>query len=247
MFWKLTMTAFMMTLVAPLTACGGARAEVELPPLHGRNFAYQGHKQGDGAKTLSIALIRPKFSASYAAKFNSRDDGGQAYLAALDRALLNYFTVNGFTVSGPFESLDAMTFPEKKQVDLVLLPEADYDWQLPTTRAFSMREGFPREDRPYMHAHGLLRMTGALHFTLWEPLSGQRMWTKDVQAADQSVNVQLEAAPLELYQRVMDNAVAKCQEASFKQAVAQMERYFHPDEVRLVKEQAVELRAKKVY
>ena len=87
MFWKLTMTAFMMTLVAPLTACGGARAEVELPPLHGRNFAYQGHKQGDGAKTLSIALIRPKFSASYAAKFNSRDDGGQAYLAALEDRL----------------------------------------------------------------------------------------------------------------------------------------------------------------
>ena len=41
MYWKLTMTGFMMTLVAPLTACGGARAEVEPPPLHGRNFTWQ--------------------------------------------------------------------------------------------------------------------------------------------------------------------------------------------------------------
>ena len=49
----------------------------------------------------------------------------------------------------------------------------------------------------------------------------------------------------ELFARTMDNHTKRMLEAAFQQSIRQVERFFHPDEVRLIKQQAEELRARR--
>jgi hypothetical protein len=243
-----------MTL-AMVAACGGSQ-QLVMPEKYVPKYDYTGAKQGQGADKLSIALVRPAFSATYFRTYRV-DDVEKDFVQALDRALVNYFTSNGFTVSGPFDSLDAMTFPEKKQADLVLLTEIDYRWQLPPVAQSNEKTASTWWDGAIDHCYtctGSLKLGGSVKFTLWEPLSGQRMWSKDVVAGDQSESVNLPKTcsnslsdATAVMKRAFLNAQLKVQEIAFVAAVKQAERYFHPDEVRLVKQQAAELRAKKVY
>lgn len=230
------------------TGCG---PKVELPPVHKTSFDYEPRRQGEGAESISIALLEPHWSQAVMDRTQGKfSDEDRAFRDALERALLEYFTVNGFSVSGPFDSLANMTFPEKKQADLVLEVEIDYsigevNWQVDAQVVDPLFSGATR----YTYAiDDKMSFTGGLSLTLWEPLSGQRMWAKTVSMEDVGVRLRLaETNSEDLVNRVVLNAYRELLNRGFVEVTRQIERYFHPDEVRLVKTQAEELREKKVY
>lgn len=248
MFSKLLSSVFVALTL--FSGCGASTQQVELPPAYAPQYTHQSVKQGQGANSISIALIKPTFSVGYRMASRMPEMDG-AYVEAVNRSLLNYFTTNAFTVAGPFDNMEAMTFPEKKQADLVLQTEVDYRWTLPDIKKAAEKTATTWWDGAIDHtisASGTMKLTGTVKFTLWEPLSGQRMWSKDVAASEtvQTINID-KTTSNELFMRIWNNAASKVLEANFKETLRQAERYFHPDEVRLVKAQAVELRAKKVY
>ena len=237
-----TPTLVLLSIGLLLGQLGCAATKVELPPLHNPSYLYE-PTNGQGGEAVSIALLVPNFE-----DVETVSELDQAFQGALQRALLAYFTAHGFAVSGPFDSMDAMTFPEKKQADLVLQIVLAYDGNFPQIQRESFTEPMFGTTSYTYWANGTASLSGAISFTLWEPLSQQRMWTKEVPVPVGGVDCTVEKTKnADLVNVTWHNAGAKLLEALFIETMRQSERYFHPDEVRLVKEQSLEIRENKVY
>jgi len=220
---------------------GCVATKVELPGKYNPSYAYS-PTAVQGGEAISIALLEPHFEEQEVSEID------RAFQSALERALLNYFTTNNFSVSGPFKSMDVMTFPEKKQTNLVLETTLAYYGDFPQIYKEGHTSSWDGSTTYSYQASGSCSMTGVISFTLWEPLSQQRMWTKEVPVPRDSVDCTFEETKSsDLVNRIWWNAGAKLIEELFGETMHQVERYFHPDEVRLVNEQAQELRDRKVY
>jgi hypothetical protein len=211
-----------------------------------------------GGQGISLALVNPKLSSAatvtvtneYAqmgqtppADLITADHAYSAFVGAINRGLNEYFTASGFTVSGPFKTIDEMTFPEKKQADLLLSIELSAIMnQPPVYQTPSQYSG------TLFQSAGDCVFSGTIDLVLTEPLSMQRMWAKSIEVPARqgpcAFNVRGSA---DQFNTLMGNAQAKLYEQAFPDIMKTAERYFTPEEVALVKQQAQELRDKKVY
>lgn len=208
------------------------------PPAYTPTYAYAPKKQGSGAG-VSIAIVKPKYSDRLARVIAEQGEAASttAMREALARSLLQYFTSNGFTVSGPFAKVEDMSFPEKKQADLLLVAEIDLIPTFPNRAAGATTSS--------MTFAGSCTVGGAISFVLWEPLSMQRMWSKSVDVA-KSRDCSTTGSMAYVGQDLV-NGLARLQESAFPEIMRTAEKYFHPDEVQVVKKQSLELREKKVF
>lgn len=127
----LILTLGILSLLA--LACAKSPAAVAPPEafIPSYSFTPPTSLMGQG---ISVAIVNPQateavkgaVAMSYAKlglavpMTGGEDPAYRAVRDAVGRSLLQYFTSSGFTVSGPFPSVDMMTFPEKKQADLLL-------------------------------------------------------------------------------------------------------------------------------
>ena len=77
------------------------------------------------ASTITIALISP----SYARQFSG--DLGEHFQQSLAKDIERLLIEKGYKLLGPFQSLNEMTFPQKKQSDLTLSTIIDFNFQEP--------------------------------------------------------------------------------------------------------------------
>jgi len=245
------------TLGLAILACAKPTAP-ETPDVP--SFSYE-PTQSDAGKGISLALLKPQLPDSYAEAARNSYQGYEfltgnkirvwasepaitrATREAVGRSLVEYFTASGFTVSGPFESAEEMTFPEKKQADLLLSVEFGIAFQVPP---LVWTGDSPTGPMPY--SEGPCMVVGSISFVLWEPLSMQRMWAKSVEVKEaQTADCTVKVKSAEQWKTLMENRVAPLHEEAFEHVMNAAERYFNPEEVALVKKQAEEVREKKVY
>ncbi len=248
---QLLVVSLVMVLAPTSTVIAGSSGP-DIPPAYTPEYAYSPSEVGGDGSTVSLAIVSPAYSDALLTSLNitSRPTvADDEYLAALERSLLDYFTTNKFAVSGPFKSVDDMTFPEKKQSDLVLeitvdVRPPDPNSELKTRIGRNAWSG----DRTVWSADTEIGYRGAIQFTLWEPLSMQRMWTKSIDVSGSKVPLEFdETDSVDLVNRLWANALNRASDLAFDHTMGQVERFFHPDEIRLVKEQSKEIRDSKVY
>lgn len=228
-------------LLASAHGCATTRA-VELPAPYYPSYDYEPDDVGDG-RGISIAVLEPDFEDE-----EGVGDPDRQFQANLKRALMAYFTENGFAVSGPFSSMDIMTFPEKEQADLVLQTTMVYGGAFAKLQREAHRSAWDGAVSYSYWVQGDCTLSGGIQFTLWEPLSEQRMWTKKVKVPGKTLDCSVEETKsLEYVQRVYANVGNRLLSNFFAKTMHYVQKYFHPDEVRLVREQSLELRERKVY
>jgi hypothetical protein len=237
-----------------LTLFAASCASPRSPPAsYVARYNYVPSRTG-GGDGISIGLLAPAYSREQAAAIAAARGGESPFSKgmreALGRGLIEYFTRAGFTVSGPYNSAEEMTFPEKKQADLLLSIEIGLDVQwpavLPRSRYTFFSFLFGGMEK-LAETKGPCTLIGTIGYVLWEPLSMQRMWSKQLQAPPSSVDCTAkEGWPEEVYGS-LGNQANRLYELAFPQIMKTAERYFDPDEVSLVKRQSQELREKKVY
>lgn len=232
------MTRSSFTLIALAALWVGCAPKVVLPPPYSPSFAYE-PPTGTAGQGVSIALINPRNTERVVHLIGGKPEAPMytATRDAVGRSLLQYLTANGITVSGPYKSVDEMTYPEKKQADLVISVEYDIwpQWQT---------AGINKYGRAIINEP--CSMTGGITFVMWEPLSMQRMWSKSAEV-NVSGDCNMDPVTPEESNRLFENAMAKLYESAFRISMESAARYFNPEEVALVKTQAQELREKKVY
>lgn len=233
----------------PLTVIVGGIATlacahpVPPPEQEEASFSFDSPESTAG-RGISIAIIQPARSDRLKESIGSGTefDLGVRMRSAIGRSTYEYFTASGFTVSGPYKSVDDMTFPEKKQADLVLTVEYDLVPSAPSASTEPAAGG-----RTRYSARGNCTMAGGVSFVLWEPLSKQRMWSKTAEVEAQRVDCSQETYDADTYNITLSNSLTGVYEEGFQELMETMVRYFDPEEVKLVKQQSLELRERKVY
>jgi len=241
MFARCTGTVALV-VSALLSGC----ATVPPPPPYAARYGYR-PRVGAGGKGISIALVKPQYPAATAAIFQATGQEPpnlRALNDALARSLLQYFNANGFTVSGPFAKVDDMTFPEKKQADLLLSAEVNVEFAWPSGAGMTRRSGW--DGSLSVNWVGDCGCAGTISFVIWEPLSMQRMWSKSVDIPKRQIDCTFEG-DAKTADIVGQNQQARLFEQVFPSVMATAERYFNAEEMALVKQQTKELREKKVY
>lgn len=103
---------------------------------------------------------------------------GKRFSNGLAQDFLELLTAKGFTVSGPFPTVNEMTYPEKKNADLILVPEVDI--QVHVTYVPVAQNNLITGLSGYKF-EGESSMEGRITLAVMESLSGQRMWSKSIE------------------------------------------------------------------
>ena len=242
--------------MAPILILGCATAPPPVPTYTPR-FSFQYPPGEASASDITIAIVRPS-----GANATSAIPAGQVLAAPSARRaqvdaeftngivaqLQELFSKKGFKQTGPFDDLNAMTFPDKRGSDLTLTTQLGIMLRIPSTSRV-LEQGFGDKMMgsgvPLVQSVGNCAMSGYISFIMLEPLSGEKIWVKKVDLPPTEVECSGKGTGDNF--NVVDNGVAQLFERAFQLAMRKAWDYLSPEEVMLLKRQSQELRAKKVY
>ena len=251
--------AKLATLAALALALAACATVPPAPAAYSPKFHYPTAASGSKID-VTVAIVAPQFvgdGLDYAR--TNRDDGTVREMIGGMRSGFNELLLaKGFNVSGPFDALDGMTFPEKKGADFVLYPEFDVSrgWAIGAKRPrakstalailASVTKTKSAED---VECDFTIQPRGTVSFVALEPLSKEKMWVKrmEVEVPAESFVAYREGCDAPVMTAEMHNAWAKAHEAMFTSIMTNIDRYVSAEEFQILKKQSQELRARKVY
>lgn len=232
-------------------SCSTAAPPPKVPPYN-PTFSYA-MPQGAEKVAVTIGLVAPQFTGDGAMYWTAQksNEVTKSMVRGLRTSFTELFVAKGFNTAGPFDSVDNMTFPEKKGSDFVLYPDVDLSAAIAYENVATKQEGNALTGE-YLatSCDAIIKIDGAVSLIVKEPLSGEKMWVKkiDVSRPPEVIPVSGQAACTgqELAQKVQD-AWAKAHEETYKTVMSNLDKYVTAEEFVTLKTQADELRSKKVY
>ena len=204
-----------------------------------------------GSAGMLIALVNPKYAESFDIRGSALFDRFRKSLAADVEELL---VAKGFTLKGPYETQDEMIFDDKKGSDIMILIEVSPDFtnaQGKWTEQFRISSTTPAS---YKYA-GTCSLVGKINLTGIEPLTGEKIWVKSVliPPVDNIVLQTQKAYTTNTWSNLLyedpgiSNPIGVALQSSYKGILDKMATTFNPEELRSLKPQIKELKAKKGY
>lgn len=224
----------------------------------GDNFLYSYDppeiKPPASVKT-TIAIVSPDYSNKYIPVDYSKVGKGLARSIAAD--LDKIIVAKGMTVTGPYDSLDMMAYPDKKNADLSLTPEFFFNTQSRELDDWKHKDG-------NMQQTVGVRLDGSIILALREPLSSEKIWIKKIPVAELSEEAVVIAESKPIYRRQGDylpigyeagrilydgkqDAIANMIKKLYPTIMNTAWKYLDTQEINILKEKAKEIRVKKVY
>ena len=162
-------------------------------------------------------------------------------------------TARGYTMRGPFETYDQMTFPDKENSNLVLSARVSFIQDL-TGMHQKLNDGY-FYGGDYYTVEGSIVVRPRVEIGLWESLTGERMWTKSVDITPITVTITSSIGyrtPVTLHDiLVNDNQfysdLGRQLEIQYQEIMNRTYGYLDPGEMELVNRQATSLRERKTY
>ena len=184
---------------------------------------------------------------------------GKGFSKSMGVDLDKIIVSKGMTAIGPYQTLDDVTYPDKKNADITLAPRVflltDTKFSDPFHREY---QGVGHRVRPFT-----MKISGWIAYEMREPLSGQKMWVKKLELEDRQVNdveiYEAVAQRKDQYGNVLQWGEGKLKYSGREEALANALRDYYPvimekawtylntDEILYLKEQTKELRDRKVY
>ena len=264
-------------LLLPLSAIAcmpqtAAEAPAVAPPFQ-PNFTYK--VPSAGSKTdVTLGVLNPQFGEDANLYQKQGDSTAKKMLSSLGDSVGELLVAKGLKTTGPFPSLNDMTFPEKKAADLVLYPQINFTAEIVYSNPHAAPEAEKKssgklfelpllgkkEPEKTAAAPGApgpqicdakLTVSGSVTLVVAEPTTGAKMMNKvlKVDAADQSFASQ--ACPIvgskPQWGRELQEAWDKAHEVLFQSSMKAFDSYVNAEELQSFKSQAQELRDKKVY
>jgi hypothetical protein len=216
-------------------------------------FAYNIPKAAAQPLPVTIALVRPSFAdpAAFAQSPHARE-AGSAFVSSMKSDLEKMLVAKGFKVTGPYDSIDVMTFPEKKTADLTLTPVVDVR---ATEQVTNRSTDIGNPLFPYQAQEGVSVVSGWVSLVMLEPLTSEKIWIKRIEVSPMQEGFvwkyQLVQRGNQVVTHTLEdtrgNSVAAALSKVYPKVMQATWDYFHPDEVLLMKKQAEEARRLKRY
>jgi hypothetical protein len=148
----------------------------------GGRYAYSYELPGSvprakaGSVPITIAVVNPSYRETDSALASPLYSGvGKGLTLSMGTDLDKILIAKGVTTTGPFASIDEITYSEKKGADLTLAPKvfiaAEYK-----QGEFEQVNGVNRQE-----SHFELNVTGWVTFIMQEPMTGEKMWIKKLE------------------------------------------------------------------
>lgn len=215
---------------------------------------------------VTIAVVNPSYKedeSSLATSLYSRI--GRGFVASMGNDLDKILISKGLTTTGPYSSLDDITYSQKKDAVLTLAPrvfitaDIKYDSEKGQTSQYAV--GVVMQKSFVMH------VSGWVSFVMQEPLSGEKMWIKKLELDTVEIRgteiygatpimqgngcggqtlVGYNNAGNILYDGKVD-AMASALKQIYPAVVGQFQKFLDPDEMVALKAKVEEIRKAKVY
>jgi hypothetical protein len=276
---KIKLLCLYSTAIVMLGSINGCVTPYVPPPLPqsawGDHYAFSYQPTGEtkpaASAHVTIAVVNPFYkvedSVLATELYRKIGKGLSASMGAdLDKILIS----KGLTTTGPFPSLDEITYSNKKDAALTLAPQVFITMEIkdsgpprqigdPMT---AMTGAAQRADQAFV-----MNVTGWISFSMQEPLSGQKMWIKKLELDPVTVQgiFSTESIPQVtpagfltpsvvtgytagkiLYDGRPD-AMADALKQIYPVVMSQFEKYIDTDELAQLKEKGKEIRSSNVF
>lgn len=203
------------------------------------------------AGEVSLAIVDAQMSRE---QLGSYADAAYVWSFAhsLDTDVQRLLVAKGLRVTGPFDSFDGMTFPEKKAADLAFVPRILLE--IGETYTLDAEQPAPFGGRS-VKRQGHLSVRGFVELMLIEPLSEQKMWVKKVELAPASDTVDVDLlmdanGTLNPFHNNTDNrdtALILLLNESYPRILDALWRYLDGEEIAYLAKEAKDARQRKTY
>lgn len=226
-------------------------APAQVAPPYQPHFSYAVPPQA--AKVdITVGVVAPQFSGQGLLwwTMNRAGETPRALVGGLRSSFAELLSAKGFNTTGPFDSIDAMTFPEKKGSDFVLYPEIDLAVSEQVVPGSLVVDG--NAMRGEMHCQTAAAGRGNVQLLVKEPLSGEKIWVKRLEVSTNGIPPSSTTGHACMGVASMGgqgetDGLKKAHEAVYKAIMEALNKYVSGEEFQMLKKQAAELRAKKVY
>lgn len=262
---RIGVVTIVMILVLTMMGCAGQAVKKSLPVSSwGEKYFYKYEPPGilpPGSVKITLAIVSPYFGGTKLDPVYSKVAQGLGRSMAID--LDKIIITKGMTVTGPFETLELMTYPDKKNADLSLTPEFLINTQEKEINQWKAEGG-------YLTKTIELKIDGWVVLILREPLSSEKIWIKKIEIGEKTEQTKIYAEkvlvgqkpgvvtiplplPWQMYQAgeiVYDgrpDAVANMVKEMYPQIMQTTYNYLDTNEILILKEKAEEIRKLKRY
>jgi hypothetical protein len=170
------------------------------------------------------------------------------FLDSIQTDLQRTLLARGFAVTGPFETFDIMTFPEKKDAPLALVPE----FVLTVDERYASE--YHSESGDLTRFNGTMVVSGFARFTMIEPISEQKIWVKKVDIPSQSAPIDVDllytSGQLNQFHTNKDNRVATfvgLLNTTYPEVMKKFWNYLNPEEIEMMRKASTDARARKAF
>lgn len=157
------------------------------PPLPespwGGGYAYSYNlpagftRKAPGSVPVTVAVVNPSYRESESALDSELYlKVGKGFSTSMGVDLDKILIAKGTTTTGPFGSLDEITYSDKKGAALTLAPKVFI-----TAETKFTDEGGHVPDTDRQERHFAMSVTGWISFIMQEPMTGEKMWIKKIE------------------------------------------------------------------
>lgn len=267
---QLCLAAVLLAWLGIFPACS---TPTEAPPLPasswGGRYAYSYSPPAEGSMPpgsvpVAVAVVNPSYKETDSALMNELySKVARGFTSSMGTDLDKILIAKGMTTTGPFPSLDEITYSEKKNAELTLAPKIF----ISTEVKYGEMHQSNRQEGLTMEREFTMSISGWVTFIMQEPLSGEKMWIKKLELEPVQVGgveifeavarygasgcggrqiVGYSATEKHLYYGQTE-AMAGALKKLYPVIMNEFQRYLDSDEMTQLKEKGVEIRARKVY
>lgn len=199
-------------------------------------------KEHDIAFVLITPNFAPLFEHSDAKIFTDFRDN-------MEKDFEELLIARGYTMRGPVETWDEITYQDKKETDMTLEAEIHID-VIPDASAIKSYYSFSYETTLY-YLEGQVSVTGYVNLTLKEGFSREKLYIKKINMEPIQVTAKSNLKYYEPFIPATDvginNALVHVMETAYKKLLQKAWDHLHPEEIKPLKAEVLKLREKRKY
>jgi neuraminyllactose-binding hemagglutinin len=232
---------------AVLVACANAPQQIIQPDPH---FDWEPSSKLRN-KNVNLALVSPNFSSHSTFGSYKGNNYLKTYLSAFQTDLQTTLIAKGFSLTGPYDDFDMMTYPNKKASDLAIVPELVFNIDENYSNVYN---NAPGASIKRIKMSGNLRLNGFIKFSMVEPISEQKMWIKKINLPEQeeiiTVDLVYYIGALDHLHANKDNrdaALVNMLNKIYPEVMKKFWSYLDDEEIKMMVKASKNVRAKKRY
>ena len=217
------------------------------------NFDYNPAETTPGKTDITFAAVGSQFDIPF----------GQTAVPIFKRFADNMandfgeiITARGYTLRGPFQTFDEMTFVDKDNSNLILTANVDLQSDFSSTTVWYGAGGPMGFGLKSYRVKGPVRLTGRISLIISESLTNEKMWTKSVNITPIVVEITPHGGYDKIHITLADvlqnddrlyTSLGLKLDRQYQEIMNRTYGYLDPREMALLNKQAAELRKRKTF